>query len=71
MPGLTCRNKPARMTERLLHYIWQYQYFNKQALQIEGVEATLLEVIFPGMYNTDQGPDFREARLKIGQHTWV
>lgn len=30
-----------------------------------------MEVIFPGHYNTNQGPDFTAARVKIGQQTWA
>lgn len=53
------------MTERLLQYIWQFQYFNKSQLQTtEGEEITLL---LSGQLNKDQGPDFINARIKIGQ----
>jgi Protein of unknown function (DUF2851) len=51
------------MTERLLQYIWQFQYFNKNELQTEA--NGLLQIIHPGQYNTNQGPDFLEATIKI------
>ncbi|MBP6432236.1 MAG: DUF2851 family protein, partial [Ferruginibacter sp.] len=38
------------MTERLLHFIWQFQYFNKTALQTTDGEA--VEIIYQGSYNT-------------------
>ena len=57
------------MTERLLQYIWQSQYFNKSMLQTS--DAQSLQVIQPGMYNTNQGPDFLNAKIKIGNTIWV
>jgi hypothetical protein len=57
------------MTERLLQFIWQFQYFNKGELKtISGEE---LQIIFPGNYNTNQGPDFTDAKIKIGKTTWA
>lgn len=52
------------MTERLLQYIWQFQYFNTKQLTTETGEE--LCIIHPGHYNTNQGPDFLEAKIKIG-----
>ena len=58
------------MTERLLQYIWQHQYFNKSELFTDGQFTELLQIISPGVFNTDQGPDFSEAKIRIGQNTW-
>ncbi|HMK18692.1 MAG TPA: DUF2851 family protein [Chitinophagaceae bacterium] len=57
------------MTERLLQFIWQFQYFNKGELQSTSGET--IEVIFPGTYNTNQGHDFNDAKIKIGKTTWA
>ncbi|MBV4358960.1 DUF2851 family protein [Pinibacter aurantiacus] len=57
------------MTERLLQFIWQFQYFNRSQLQIEQGET--LTVIGPGIYNTNQGADFLQAKLKIGNVLWA
>lgn len=57
------------MTERLLQFIWQFQYFNKGELTTSSGES--IQVISPGQYNTNQGPDFSEAKIKIGNTTWV
>ena len=51
------------MTERLLQYLWQFQYFNSSQLQTAAGEA--LQIIFPGTFNTNQGPDFINAQIKI------
>ncbi len=57
------------MTERLLQYIWQFQYFNPNNLITEEGEA--LQVIHPGTLNTNQGPDFINAKIKIGNTIWA
>lgn len=57
------------MTERLLQFIWQFQYFNQGELQSTSGEE--IQIIFPGTYNTNQGPDFTEAKIKIGKTTWA
>lgn len=57
------------MTERLLHFIWQFQYFNKNELTTTAGET--IQIIFPGEYNTNQGPDFSDAKIKIDQTTWA
>jgi len=57
------------VTERLLQYIWQFQYFNPADLVTEEGEA--LQIIHPGTLNTNQGPDFIDAKIKIGSTTWA
>ena len=57
------------MTERLLQYIWQFQYFNTTELTTTAGE--LIQIIFPGQYNTNQGPDFFDAKIRIGKTTWA
>jgi len=57
------------MTERLLQFIWQFQYFNKGDLAASNGEE--IQVIYPGIYNTNQGPDFSDAKIKIGETVWV
>src|SRR5690242_17912631 len=49
--------------EKLLQYIWQFQYFNTSALQTTAGEKLL--IISPGKLNTNQGPDFLNAQIKI------
>ena len=57
------------MTERLLQYIWQFQHFNKSELATAENEA--LHIIQPGQYNTNQGPDFLDAKVRIDNTTWA
>src|SRR5688572_6523710 len=57
------------MTERLLQFIWQFQYFSKSDLVTANGE--LVQIINPGLFNTNQGPDFLNARIVIGAATWA
>jgi hypothetical protein len=57
------------MTERLLQFIWQFQYFNKNGLA--AVSGEEMQVISPGLYNTNQGPDFSNAKIRIGNTVWA
>lgn len=51
------------MTEKLFQFIWQFQYINRKGLQTTNGE--IIEILFPGYPNTNQGPDFSDARIKI------
>jgi len=57
------------MKERLLQYIWQFQYFNKNELTTANNEP--LQIINAGSFNSNQGPDFLSAKLKISNTTWA
>lgn len=52
------------MTEKLLQYIWQFQYFNRSYLIT--AEGENIQVVHPGQHNKNQGPDFINARIRIG-----
>jgi hypothetical protein len=57
------------MKERLLQYIWQFQHFNKNELTT--VDGEPLQIIHHGSFNTNQGADFSEAKIKIAKTTWA
>ena len=57
------------MTERLLQFIWQMQYFNTTDLHTTANET--LQIIHPGHLNTNQGPDFQEAGIRINSTIWA
>lgn len=57
------------MTEEFLHYIWQHHLFNQTVYTPEGREP--IEIISPGIRNMDEGPDFYNTRIKIGDTLWV
>lgn len=57
------------LQERLLQFIWQHQYFDRQAITSTGGEA--IQIQNPGTINRNQGPDFENARIRIGQTDWA
>ncbi len=56
-------------TEDFLHYVWRYRLYDRNQLQT--VAGETLEVLLPGMLNQHAGPDFQNARIKIGDTTWA
>jgi hypothetical protein len=56
------------MTEEFLHYIWRYRLYDTQLFLTTG---EIVEIIHPGELNTDSGPDFFNARIKIGNTLWA
>lgn len=57
------------MNESFLHYIWQCQYFNREDLKTTNGE--LIAIFKNGIHNTDAGPDFSNAKIKIGDIDWA
>ncbi len=55
--------------EQLLHYVWKHRLFPLQGLCTTGGEQ--IEVISPGLHNHDAGPDFFNAKIRIGGTMWV
>ena len=56
------------MNEAFLWYLWKYRLFNKALLTTEG---ETVEVEHPGYQNHDSGPDFFNARIRIGNTRWA
>lgn len=57
------------MKEDFLHYVWRLQRFNQTALTTtEGESIQLLSI---GEHNSHAGPDFLNARLRIGETLWA
>ncbi|HZH95656.1 MAG TPA: DUF2851 family protein [Flavisolibacter sp.] len=52
------------MTEKLLQFIWQFQYFSPVNLSTTANEP--VQVVYPGQINHNQGPDFLGARIRVG-----
>jgi hypothetical protein len=57
------------MNESFIHYLWQFQRFDKTLLRTTNQEP--IRILKTGMLNTDAGPDFLQARLQIGEIEWV
>ena len=56
------------MREDFYHYVWQHQYFDKADLRTAAGEE--IQVLKPGHRNADAGPDFLNARLRVGDVEW-
>lgn len=57
------------MDEQFLHYIWKFQKFKSN--QLELINNQSLKIFYPGNHNHDSGPDFEEARIKIDEIEWA
>ncbi|MGZ2371771.1 DUF2851 family protein [Ancylomarina sp. YFZ004] len=57
------------MNEDFLHYIWKFRLFDSDNLLSS--QGHHLELIDTGSLNTDSGPDFFEARIKIDDLLWA
>lgn len=55
--------------EALLHYVWKHRIFPLEPLRTTSGEA--VEVIDPGLHNHNAGPDFFNAKVRIGGTLWV
>ncbi|SMO68257.1 DUF2851 family protein [Solitalea koreensis] len=57
------------MTEEFLHFVWKYKLFELNDLCTNNHEK--IEIIHSGYHNADAGPDFLDARLRIGDTLWA
>lgn len=55
--------------EDFLHYVWKFRLFERAGLQTTDGEE--LEIFSAGMHNSDSGPDFQNARVRIGSTVWA
>jgi len=56
------------LTESLLHMVWRFQLFNQ--IELIDHQGRSVQVISPGAWNHNEGPDFLEAHLKIDMVDW-
>ena len=55
--------------EYLLHYTWKHRLFPlKELFTTDGLPVEVVDV---GLHNTDSGPDFFNAKIKIDGTMWV
>lgn len=57
------------MKEDFLHFIWRTRRFD--AANLTTTDGQPIEILQPGEYNTHAGPDFFNARLRIGPTEWA
>jgi len=56
-------------TEDFLHYVWKFRLFDR--LNLQTTDGEDLEIYSAGIHNSDAGPDFHNARVKIGGTVWA
>ncbi len=57
------------MKENFLHFLWRYRRFDAQNLTT--TDGSPLEILHPGEPNSDAGPDFFNARIRLGGTEWA
>ncbi len=57
------------MTEEFLWYLWKFRLFDNSDLKT--TDGDSIQIIKPGQHNTDSGPDFFNARIKIQRTEWA
>jgi hypothetical protein len=58
------------MNEEFLIYLWQYKLLKTEQLFVHGT-GEKIQIIHPGSRNLDSGPDFFNAKIKIGDTIWA
>lgn len=61
--------KPTPMSEDFLHFLWQHRLY-KQGLFVSD-QGHNIEIVHPGLPNTDSGPDFFNAKIKLDNVLWA
>ena len=57
------------MSESYLHFLYQFQYFNK--INLQTTDNELVRITKIGRLNSDSGADFQDARIVIGDVEWA
>ncbi|WP_274476002.1 DUF2851 family protein [Mangrovimonas aestuarii] len=57
------------MQEEFLHYLWKHKAFHSP--QLKTAAGELLEIVSTGQHNHDSGPDFFNAKLRVGNQLWA
>ncbi len=60
---MAARKSPHHIPERFLRQLWKHQQF--RTTNISTIDGRAVEILFPGTFNRDGGPDFINARLRI------
>jgi len=58
----------ARTPEALLHDLWQHVLFQTKALRT--YDGQPIRIVHPGVLNLEEGPDFLNAQLYLGETRW-
>lgn len=56
------------MNELFLIYLWEQKLLR---FPLTATDGQPVEILFPGIRNNDAGPDFTQARIRIGNTVWA
>ncbi len=56
------------MKEEFIYYLWENRLLSKDLMTVDGESVDVISV---GNRNYDSGPDFLDARIRIGNTLWV
>jgi len=68
-PNMTIVNVNSLLDEELFQHIWQFRLFTQSGLTTQ--EGESLQIDHPGQLNRNAGPDFNNARIRIGTTLWI
>ncbi|MCW3463651.1 DUF2851 family protein [Chitinophaga nivalis] len=57
------------LTEELFQHIWEFRLFQQEHLFTTDGEP--VQIIYPGLHNHHDGPDFTGAKIRISHTLWV
>ncbi len=57
------------MREELLHFVWEHGLYNARDLKTTSGDRVAVQ--YPGELNNLSGPDFHEAKIRIGETLWA
>lgn len=55
--------------EKLMQYVWKHRLWRSEDMVTN--TGKKVRVVDPGLFNTDAGPDFFNAKIEIDGHMWV
>lgn len=55
--------------EKLMQYVWQHRLWRPSVMTT--TDGRRVQVLDPGLLNVNAGPDFFNAKVKIGDKTWA
>ena len=57
-----------QIPEEFIHFLWKFRML---APELKTVSGEAISIIHPGNHNTDAGPDFLYARIRINNTLWA
>jgi len=58
-----------KMQEDFIHFLWKFKKFD--VLNVKTVDNKTLQIFNVGEHNVNSGPDFFNAKIKIGEQLWA